>query len=335
MKINAFAAQESGATLQPFSFESNPPKAGEVLVKLTHCGICHSDLHLIDNDWRASKYPLVPGHEAIGTVIELGEQVPWLQLGQTVGIGWQAGSCGYCEWCVQGQEQLCSKNVATCNGRYGGFADHLLVDARFAFPIPAALAPENAAPLLCGGITVYSPLRNYDVRHWHKVAVVGIGGLGHLAIQFASAMGCEVWALSHSANKENEAKTLGAHHFVATSDPNSLKALRGSLDFILVTATADLDWKPYVAALRPNGRICFVTGHATQLDVPASALLANKGILGSQIGGRALMQEMLEFAARKGIVAKTEVMPLANVNAALDKVRDGSVRYRMVLKMGN
>ncbi|HEX2899159.1 MAG TPA: NAD(P)-dependent alcohol dehydrogenase, partial [Bacteroidia bacterium] len=303
MKINAYAAAESGASLLPYTFEIGTPKSGEVLVKVSHCGICHSDLHLIHNDWRGSKYPLVPGHEVVGTVIAIGESVPWLKLGQTVGIGWQAGSCGHCEWCLKGQEQLCADSLATCNGRPGGFADHLLVDARFAFPIPEALAPENAAPLLCGGITVYSPLRNYDVRHWHKVAVVGIGGLGHLAIQFAAAMGCEVWALSSSADKAQEAKDLGANHFVQTSDPDNLKNLRNSLDFFIVTATADLDWKPYVRALRPNGRICFVTGHPTDLDVPASALLAQKGILGSQIGGRALMREMLEFAARKGIVA--------------------------------
>jgi uncharacterized zinc-type alcohol dehydrogenase-like protein len=335
MKINAYAASEVGSTLQPFSFESGPLKNSEVLVKVSHCGICHSDLHLINNDWRGSKYPLVPGHEVVGNILKVGESVSWLSAGQTVGIGWQAGSCGNCEWCLTAQEQLCAQSLATCNGRFGGFADHLVVDARFAFPIPKDLAPENAAPLLCGGITVYSPLRNYGVRHFHKVAVVGIGELGHLAIQFAHAMGCEVWAISSSSNKEQEAKALGADHFCASEDPSNLKRLKGKLDFILVTATADLDWKPYVNALRPTGRICFVTGHATELDIPASALLANKAILGSQIGGRALMQEMLEFASRKGIVAQTEVMPLQDVNAALEKVRDGSVRYRMVLRMNN
>jgi alcohol/geraniol dehydrogenase (NADP+) len=333
MKVHAYAAHSVGATLEPFSYDLQQPRRGEVLIQVTHCGICHSDLHLIHNDWRGSKYPLVPGHEVVGKVVSLGEEVPWLAQGQTVGVGWQAGSCGHCEWCLTGNEPLCTQSVATCNGRYGGFADHLLVDARFAFPIPAALAPENAAPLLCGGITVYQPLRTYDVRHWHRVAVVGIGGLGHLALQFAAAMGCEVWALSSSSDKEAEARGLGAHHFVHTRDESQLKALARSLDFILVTATADLDWKPYVRALRPHGRICFVTGQSTELDVPASYLLSQKGILGSQIGGRAMMQEMLAFAARKGIVAQTEQMPLGQVNAALQKVAENTARYRMVLTM--
>jgi alcohol/geraniol dehydrogenase (NADP+) len=334
MKVHAFAAHTPGATLEPFTFDlPQQPGRGQALIRVTHCGICHSDLHLIRNDWRGSKYPLVAGHEVVGKVIALGDEVPWLAAGQTVGVGWQAGSCGHCEWCLTGNEPLCPQSVATCNGRYGGFADHLLIDARFAFPIPAALAPENAAPLLCGGITVYQPLRTYDVRHWHRVAVVGIGGLGHLALQFAAAMGCEVWALSSSSDKDAEARSLGAHHFVHTRDEDQLKDLKGQLDFILVTATADLDWKPYVRALRPHGRICFVTGHATELDVPASYLLAQKGIVGSQIGGRAMMQEMLAFAARKGIVAQTEQMPLAQVNAALQKVADNTARYRMVLTM--
>lgn len=333
MKVHGYAASHVGAPLEPYDFELSSPQRGEALIKVSHCGICHSDLHLIHNDWRGSHYPLVPGHEVVGSVVALGEDVRWLEVGQVVGIGWQAGSCGHCEWCLTGQEQLCAHSVATCNGRPGGFADHLLVDARFAFPLPPTLAPAVAAPLLCGGITVYAPLRRYDVRHWHRVGVVGIGGLGHLALQFAAAMGCEVWALSSSPTKEAEARALGAHHFVVSSDASSMKGLRATLDFILVTATADLDWKPYVRALRPNGRLCFVTGHSTTLGVPASSLLEHKGILGSEIGGRALMLEMLAFAARKGIGARTEVMPLTAVNAALQKVAENTVRYRMVLEV--
>ncbi len=333
MKIQAYAASAVGASLQPFQYDVASTGRNEVLIKVSHCGICHSDLHLIENDWRISRYPLVPGHEVIGHVLQKGEDVHWLSIGQRVGIGWQSGSCMNCEWCTTGQEQLCTLAKATCVGQHGGFADHVLADARFAFPIPEGLPSEVAAPLLCGGITVYAPLRRYDVRHWHKVAVVGIGGLGHLALQFASAMGCEVWAISSSANKAQEAMDLGAHHFVDSSGEKALAALSKTFDFILVTATADLDWQPYVRALRPNGQLVFVTGHGTKLNVPASTLLEHKAIKGSQIGGRALIQEMLAFAARKGIVAKTEVFPLANVNAALDKVRNNTVRYRMVLAM--
>lgn len=333
MKIDAFAALATGQPLQPISYEVGAPGRNEVLVQVSHCGICHSDVHLIDNDWRISRYPLVPGHEVVGTVIALGEEVHWLAIGDRVGIGWQAGSCMQCEWCLTGQEQLCSQSKATCVGRHGGFANHVMADARFAFQIPEGLSSAEAAPLLCGGITVYAPLRRYDVRHWHRVAVVGIGGLGHLALQFAAAMGCEVWAISSSASKAAEAMALGAHHFVDSAQENALAALAKTFDFILVTATADLDWQPYVRALRPNGQLVFVTGHATKLQVPASTLLEHKAIKGSEIGGRALIQEMLQFAARKGIHAQTEVLPITQVNDALAKVRDNTVRYRMVLKM--
>ncbi len=333
MRIQAFAAQQAGAPLLPYSYESVDPGRNEVLVQVTHCGICHSDLHLIQNDWRVSNYPLVPGHEVIGHVLQKGEDVHWLAVGQRVGIGWQAGSCMNCEWCITGQEQLCAQSKATCVGRHGGFGDHVVADARFAFAIPDLLPSAVAAPLLCGGITVYAPLRRYEVRHWHKVAVVGIGGLGHLALQFASAMGCEVTAISSSPNKAAEALALGAHHFVDSSQPGALAALGKSLDFILVTATADLDWQPYVRALRPNGQLVFVTGHSSKLNVATSSLLEHKAIKGSEIGGRALIQEMLAFAARKQIAAQTEVMPIAQVNEALDKVRNNTARYRMVLAL--
>lgn len=333
MKVNAFATESAGGPLSPVSLQLPAPAHGEALIRVSHCGICHSDIHLIDNDWRISRYPLVPGHEVVGEVLQLGEGVPWLQVGQRVGVGWQAGSCGHCEWCLQGQEQFCAQSRATCVGRQGGFADRMLVDARFAFPIPDALPSETAAPLLCGGITVYAPLRQYDVRHYHRVAVVGIGGLGHLALQFAAAMGCEVWAVSSSSSKEAEALGLGAHHFVDAGKPGALAALAKAFDFILVTATADLDWQPYVRALRPNGQLVFVTGHATRLQATASSLLENKAIKGSEIGGRALIQEMLAFAARKGIAARTEVLPAHQVNEAIQRVRENKARYRMVLKM--
>lgn len=334
MKINGFAAQSQGAKLTTFEYDSPSLQPQEVLVKVSHCGICHSDLHLINNDWHSSNYPLVPGHEVVGEVVELGPEVSHLKLGQRVGIGWQSGSCMECEWCISGQENLCKSSKATCVGHFGGFGDHLVVDGRFAFPLPQGLASENAAPLLCGGITVYSPLRRFEVRHWHKVAVVGIGGLGHLAIQFAAAMGCEVTAISSSENKEAEAKALGARNFVnSKTDPN-LKLQKEKFDFILVAATADLDWKPYVNALRPNGRLCFVTGEATKLDISASALLGGqKSISGSIIGGRAMMQEMLEFAARHQIQAKTEIFPLKDVNSAIEKLGNNQLRYRAVLKV--
>jgi uncharacterized zinc-type alcohol dehydrogenase-like protein len=332
MKTKGYAAAEQGAELKQSEIELPALGANDVLLKVSHCGICHSDLHLIHNDWRSSKYPLVPGHEVIGHLIEKGEGVGHLEIGQRLGVGWQSGACLQCEWCISGRENLCPNSKATCVGRHGGFADHLVVDSNFAFPIPAALGSEDAAPLLCGGITVYSPLRRYGVEPWHKVGIVGIGGLGHLAIQFAAKFGAEVWALSSSASKEAEAKSLGATHFFDTSADPSLKALRKSLDFILVAATADLDWKPYVKALRPGGRLCFVTGESTLLNIPASMLLDGEvSISGSVIGGRAMMREMLEFAARHQVKAKTVPFPASQVNMALDKLAKNEIRYRAVL----
>lgn len=333
MKINAFAAPKPGATLIPYQYEAAPLGPQDIEISISHCGICHSDVHLIDNDWSVSDYPMVPGHEVIGTVAQLGSAVTALEVGQRVGVGWQASSCLQCEWCLSGQEQLCRENKATCVGRPGGFGEAIRVDHRFAFPIPEALESENAAPLLCGGITVYSPLRLYNVKPHHKVGVIGIGGLGHLAIQFASAYGCEVTAFSTTPDKEAAVRALGAHHFVVSKDAAQMKAARNSLDFIISTVNVQLNWKDWLKILRPNGKLCFV-GAGGNVEVPAGILLMQqKTICGSSIGGRTEIREMLEFAARHGIKAQTEVMPATQVNVALDKLRKNEARYRMVLKM--
>lgn len=333
IQVAAYAAPEAHAPLQPFSYSIEKLEEHEVLIEISHCGICHSDLHLIDNDWRSSKYPLVPGHEVVGFVRAKGSKVSRLELGARVGVGWQAGACLECNPCVDGQENLCRQSVATAVGRYGGFGSHIAVDGRFAFELPEGLDAATAAPLLCGGITVYSPFRHYDVRSWHKVGVVGIGGLGHLALQFARAMGCEVTAFSSTDAKKEEAHTLGAHHFIATKDPSWAKAARGTLDFILVTATADLDWTPYVRALAPNGKLCFVSGASSLINVPIDMLLnGQKRIGGSIIGGRAAMREMLEFAAHHNVKSMAEIRPMSEVNAALDHLKAGKARYRMVLE---
>jgi len=330
--IKGYAAQEAGSMLTPFEYEVDRLEDHEVLLNVSHCGICHSDLHLIDNDWRTGFYPFVPGHEVVGRVVAKGGGVGKLSIGHLVGVGWQAGACLECEYCVDGQENLCRSSVSTCAGRHGGFADHMVVDSRFAFPLPENLEKEGMAPLLCGGITVFSPMFRNEVRPWHSVGVVGIGGLGHMALQFARAFGCEVTAFSSSAHKEAEAKSLGAKHFVHTREAGWDKAVRNKLDFILVTATADLDWTPYVKALRSNGMLCFVTGESTSINLPVSALLGGqKAVSGSLIGGRSVMAEMLNFASRQGVKAQTEVLGLTQVNNALDKVRNNQARYRMVL----
>jgi uncharacterized zinc-type alcohol dehydrogenase-like protein len=333
-RVDAYAALEAGASLSPFDYESAPLGAHDVEIEITHCGICHSDLHLIDNDWMTSKYPIVPGHEVIGTVARRGGEVSHLDAGARVGVGWQCGSCLQCEWCERGDENLCASIAETCVGRHGGFADRIVVDSRFAFAIPDALSSEVAAPLLCGGITVYSPLREY-ARPASRVGVIGIGGLGHLAIRFARAFGCEVTAFSSTADKEAEARAHGAHHFVSSVDDAGLKAQRESLDLIVSTVNIPLNWKRYVSALRPHGVLSFVGAVAEPVSIHTGMLMAkSRSVTSSPIGGRAAMREMLDFAARHGVGAQVETLPMNEVNTALDRLRRNDVRYRFVLERG-
>lgn len=330
-RVAAYAAQEAGAPLAPFDYEPAALGPHDVEIDISHCGICHSDLHLIDNDWMTSAYPLVPGHEIVGSVAEKGALVSHVEVGARVGVGWQCGSCLHCEWCERGDENLCANAVHTCVGRPGGFADRIRVDGRFAFAIPDAMGSEAAAPLFCGGITVYSPIAQH-ARPGSRVGVIGIGGLGHLAIRFAHAFGCEVTAFSSTAAKEEEARALGAHHFVSSIDDRALKAQRESLDLIVSTVNAPLDWKRYVNALRPDGVLSFVGAIAEPLTIPTGILLARRrSISGSPIGGRVAMREMLDFAARHGIGAQVETLPMSEVNTALARLRRNDVRYRFVL----
>jgi len=333
MPVNAYAAMNKGEKLTEFKYDPKAVESQEVEVKITHCGICHSDVHLIDDDWGFSAFPLVPGHEVVGIVSKVGIDVKRLKEGDRVGIGWQSDSCHECEWCDKGEENLCNQSQPTCVGRYGGFADSIIADSRFAFKIPDALESENAAPLLCGGITVYSPMKLFGLQSHHKVGVIGIGGLGHLAIQFAAAMGCEVTAFSTSPGKEKEAKSFGAHNFIVSTDEQQMENETNSIDLIISTATAEINWTQYLNILRKNGKISIVGVSPGTLDIPPILLImGQKSIGGSGIGGNPVMREMLEFAARHNIKAKTEVMPMDKANEAIQKVRDYKARYRMVLK---
>lgn len=332
MSIHCYAALSAKQTLQKFEYDPKPLGPHDVEIQISHCGICHSDLHLIDNDWRRSVYPLVPGHEIIGVISALGDGVKHLQKGQRVGVGWLANACGHCEWCEQGQENLCASKQATCVRNHGGFAEAIRVNSHFAIPIPDELISETAAPLLCGGITVYSPLRRH-LKVGSRVGIVGVGGLGHMALQFAHALGGEVTAFSSTPQKIQEAKHFGADHFVASNDKQALRAIANSLDFILVTATANLDWLDYINALRPNGNFCFVSGLTTPVTVPIMTLISGrKSVSGSNTGGCREIAEMLAFAAEHKIAAQTEILAMDQVNAALEKVRANKARYRMVLR---
>jgi alcohol/geraniol dehydrogenase (NADP+) len=330
--INGFAAHAAGAELLPYKYSPGAIKAHEVEIQISHCGICHSDIHLINNDWGTSEFPFIPGHEIVGTVSAVGGDVKTLTVGQRVGVGWQSDCCGICEWCLQGKENLCAKSQGTCVHRNGGYADAIRVNARFAIPIPEKLQSENAAPLLCGGITVYTPIRTHGVNPSSRVGIVGIGGLGHLAVQFARAFGAEVTAFSTSASKEAEALELGAHRFVNTRETKALKALAGTFDFILSTINADQDWSAYITALRPMGTFCFVGVPEKPATLPVFPLIAGqKSITGNPIGSPTQLREMLDVAARHGVKAKTERFPLAKVNDAIARVKKNQVRYRAVL----
>jgi len=330
--IHGLAAHAAGAELLSYKYSPGELAPTDVEVRISHCGICHSDVHLIDNDWGISKYPFIPGHEIVGTVTLAGSSVRDLKVGQRVGIGWQADSCGICEWCRRGEENLCPKSQPTCVGRNGGYADAIRVNSRFAIPVPEVLESENVTPLLCGGITVYSPLRNLLASPASRVGVVGIGGLGHLGLQFARAFGCEVTAFSTSADKEAEAKELGAHNFVNSRDSAALKAAAGSLDLILSTVSADQDFQAYVNALRPKGTLCLLGASPSNLSVsPFSLLSGEKAVAGSNIGSPRVIHEMLDVAARHNIKAITESFAMKNANEAIARVKKNQVRYRAVL----
>lgn len=331
--IHGYATKEPKKVLQPFDYYPEHLGAWDLEIKITHCGICHSDIHLIDDDWGITKYPLLPGHEIVGIVTATGSNVKSVKVGQRVGVGWQRSSCFNCEWCKIGDENLCAQQEATCVGHMGGFADTIRTDSRFAFLIPERLASEYAAPLMCGGITVYSPLKNHKIDSSKSVGIIGIGGLGHLALQFAKALKAKVTAFSSTPSKEQEAGKFGADFFVSSTNLKELEKLAGTLDFILCTISAPLDWAIYLSLLRPKGTLCFVGVQHQPAIVPVFPLIVTrKKIDGSNIGNREEIEKMLQFASIHGIKPQIELFDMSHVNAALNKLRANQVRYRAVLK---
>ncbi|NBD14905.1 MAG: alcohol dehydrogenase catalytic domain-containing protein [Cyanobacteria bacterium] len=298
-----------------------------------YCGICHSDVSIVDNDWGVSQYPVVPGHEVVGTVAAVGDTVQNLAIGEQVGLGWFSSSCMSCEWCLSGDHNLCHDSEQTIVGRYGGFADKVRAHQNWVFRLPEGLNPETAGPLFCGGITVFNPIVQLNIKSSDRVGVIGIGGLGHMALQFLKAWGCEVTAFSGSAEKETEARNLGAHHFVNSRDPEAVKAVKSSFDVILSTVNGDLDWETYMAALRPRGRLHFLGVPPNPIAVQMFSLLfGQKSISASPVGSPGVTKQMLEFLARKQLEPMVEFYPFDKVNEAMDQLRHGKPRYRIVLK---
>ncbi len=331
MAIKAYAVTGAKQRLEPFEYEPGPLGADEVEVRVTHCGICHSDLAMIANDWGFTTYPLVPGHEAVGHVSAIGSQVRGLTAGTRVGVGWHAGSCGHCEWCYRGKESLCAQERCLIINHHGGWGDSVRVNWKFAIPLPDALESAVAGPFMCAGATVFTPMVEFGVKPWMRTAVIGIGGLGHLAVQFLAAMGCEVTAISSTHSKDDLARKLGATHFIASRESDELKKAAGSFDFIMSTVDADLPWSDYVNALRPQGRLVFVGIPGSPVPLPVFALISEKSVSGGCCGSPSDTARMLEFAARTGVKPVTEQFAMSDVNQAVDHVRAGKARFRVVL----
>jgi uncharacterized zinc-type alcohol dehydrogenase-like protein len=330
--FNAYAATTAHGSLQPFSFDPGQIGPEEVEIKVTHCGICHSDLSMLDNDWGMSRYPFVPGHEVTGTVVALGDAAKGLKIGQRVGLGWFSHSCLACHECVSGEQHLCSTAQGTIVGRHGGFGDRVRAQWTWVRPLPDALDMAKAGPLLCGGITVFAPFLIHDVPSTARVGIIGIGGLGHMALQFANKWGCEVHAFTTSDSKQAEARKLGAHYVHNTRQDGVLQKLSRSLDLIISTINAPSDLAGLLDTLAPKGRFHNVGAVLKPFEVPAfSLILGQKSVSGSPTGSPTAIDHMLAFSARHSIAPVVESFPMSKVNDALEHLRSGKARYRIVL----
>lgn len=337
----AYAAQSPTTDLAPWSFERREVGPHDVQFDILFCGVCHSDLHQIKNDWFPGIFPMVPGHEIVGRVVKVGDHVKKFKVGDLAGTGCLVDSCRECENCQQGLEQYCLVgNVQTYNGKgkdgtptYGGYSKTIVVHEDFVLHISEKLDLAATAPLLCAGITTYSPLRHWKIGKGHKVAVLGLGGLGHMGVKFAVAFGAEVTVLSTSAAKEADAKKLGAHKFVVTKDAEQVKSVRGYFDFILDTVSADHDMNMYLAMLKTNGTHVCVGAPDNYSLRPFSVIVGRKSLAGSSIGGLPETQEMLDFCAGHNIVSDIEIIPIQEITTAYERMVKGDVRYRFVIDL--
>ena len=330
--IKAYAASEAGGDLTPFEYDPGQLARQEVEIAVEHCGICHSDLSMLDNEWGIARYPLVPGHEVVGTVGQVGEDVTGLREGQKVGLGWHSGYCMTCPVCLQGDHNMCTSAEGTIVGRHGGFADKVRAHAASVVALPSEIDFQSAGPLFCGGITVFNPLVQFGTRPTDRVGVIGIGGLGHIALQFLNAWGCEVTAFTSSESKQEEALKLGAHRTIDSRNPGKIAAAAGQFELILSTVNVKLDWNAYISALCPRGRLHFVGATLDPLDLGVFPLLmGQRSVSGSPVGSPANIAKMLGFAARHKIKPVIETYRFDQVNEAMERLRSGNARYRIVL----
>ena len=332
MKVHAYAAKKAGARLEPFEYELDEVKGDEIDIQVQHCGVCHSDLSMLDNEWGMSAYPFVPGHEVVGKVKAAGEQITHMKPGDTVGLGWHSGYDMTCDQCLAGHHNMCPSAEHTIVGRHGGFADVVRARGATVFKLPEGLDPKTTGPLFCGGITVFNPLVQFDVKPTSRVAVIGIGGLGHLALQFASKWGCHVTAFTSSESKREQAMKLGAHDILNTGDDKAMKKAAGQFDLILCTVNVPLDWDGLIATLAPRGRLHLVGVQTKPLALSQFPLLMSQlSVSSSPTGGPYVIRQMLAFCARHEIAPVTEHFGFDQVNEAMDHLRAGKARYRIVL----
>ena len=344
-QVAAYAAPSAKAPLVPHTVSRRDPGSHDVQIEILFCGVCHSDIHQVREEWGAAIFPMVPGHEIVGKVTKVGAQVTKLRIGDMAGVGCFVDSCLECDPCQRDLEQFCQKGAAfSYNGTemdrktptYGGYSAQIVVAERFTLKVPASLDPAAAAPLLCAGITTYSPLRQWRCKPIDRVGVVGLGGLGHMAVKLASSMGADVTMLSTSRAKEADARRLGAHAFELTNDPKALKKLSGRFDLLIDTVSVDHDLNAYLGLLRPEGAMVIVGVPPTPASVSSMSLIVgNKKLAGSMIGGIAQTQEMLDYCAAKKITADVEVIPVQKINEAYERMIRSDVRYRFVIDLAS
>lgn len=341
IKTKGYAAHSATSPLESFAFERRDPKPDDVVIEIAYSGICHSDIHTARSEWGPTAYPCVPGHEIVGTVKAVGKKIKKLKVGDTVGVGCFVDSCGKCKSCKSHEEQFCDDHtVFTYNGTeldnktptLGGYSSHIVVKEKYVLKIKKGQPLERVAPLLCAGITTYSPLKRYGVKKGQKVGVVGLGGLGHMAVKLAKSMGAEVTIFSTSPHKAADAKKLGAKHFVLSSDPKNFEALAGNFDFILDTVSAKHDFTPYLNSLKIDGTMVLVGAAPEPSEVSAFSLIfGRKRLTGSLIGGIKETQEMLDYCAKKKVFSDIELIPASEINAAYERTLKGQVKYRFVI----
>ncbi|MEH6490251.1 NAD(P)-dependent alcohol dehydrogenase [Hyphomonas oceanitis] len=343
MQVAAYAAKSPEAPVEPLEITRRDLQPNDVLIDITWCGVCHSDIHTARNEWGRTKYPIVPGHEIVGTVSATGANVRKHKVGDTVGVGCLVDACLTCGACHDGDEQYCEKgSTGTYGGTepviggqtHGGYSKQIVVRDEFVLKVSDRLNPAEVAPLLCAGITSWSPLKHWNVKAGDKVGVIGLGGLGHMGVKFAVAMGCEVVMITTSEEKGTDAKRLGAHDVLVSTDRDAMKAQRGSFDFLLNTVPVKHDLNPYLMLLGRNGTMVIV-GAIEPLEPMHGGLLLSgrKRVAGSGIGGIAETQEMLDFCAEHGVTSDIEVIAMKDINAAYDRVVKGDVKYRFVIDM--